>query len=59
MAERACAAALVSVVQQTTASIGDAVLSDAPREETRQRLADAATAALDRLSTWWQRDYAD
>ena len=59
MSERAYAAALVSVVQQTTASIGDAVLSDAPREDTRQRLADAATATLDRLSTWWQREYAD
>jgi AcrR family transcriptional regulator len=59
LSERAYAAALVSVVQQTTASIGDAVLSDAPREDTRQRLADAATATLDRLSTWWQREYAD
>jgi AcrR family transcriptional regulator len=58
MSERAYAAALVSVVQQTTASIGDAVLSDAHREDTRKRLADAATATLDRLSTWWHGEDA-
>ena len=58
MSERAYAAALVSVVQQTTASIGDAVLSDAHRGDTRERLDEAATATLDHLSTWWHRGYA-
>jgi AcrR family transcriptional regulator len=58
MSERAYAAALVSVVQQTTASIGDAVLSDAHRGDTRERLDGAATATLDHLSTWWHREYA-
>jgi len=59
MSERAYAAALVSVVQQTTASIGDAVLSDAHRGDTRERLDEAATATLDHLSTWWRREYAN
>ena len=59
MSERAYAAALVSVVQQTTASIGDAVVSDAHRGDTRERLDDAATTTLDHLSTWWHREYAD
>jgi len=58
MSERAYAAALVSVVQQTTASIGDAVLSDAHRGDTRERLDGAATTTLDHLSTWWHREYA-
>lgn len=59
MSERAYAAALVSVVQQTTASIGDAVLSDAHRGDTRERLDEAATATLDHLSTWWHREHAN
>jgi AcrR family transcriptional regulator len=57
--ERAHSAALVSVVQQTTAGIGDAVLADAHRGDTRERLADAAMTTLDRLSTWWHREHAD
>ena len=57
MSERAYAAALVSVVQQTTASIGDAVLSDAHRGDTRELLNDAAAATLDHLSTWWHREH--
>jgi hypothetical protein len=59
LSERAYAAALVSVVQQTTASIGDAVLSDAHRENTRERLDDAATATLDHLATRWHREHID
>jgi AcrR family transcriptional regulator len=57
--ERAHSAALVSVVQQTTAGIGDAVLSDAHRGDTRERLADAATATLNLLSGRWYRENAD
>lgn len=53
MSERAYAAALVVVVQQTTAGIGDAVLAGADREATRDELTAAATATLKRLSAWW------
>ncbi|OII13225.1 TetR/AcrR family transcriptional regulator [Curtobacterium sp. MCBA15_008] len=53
MTRRAQAAALVAVIQQTTTAIGSAVLDDADRHETRELLANAATAALDNLSHWW------
>lgn len=54
MTRRAEAAALIAVVAQNTEAIGAAVLADADREETRKRLTEAATAALDHLSAWWR-----
>lgn len=53
MTRRAQAAALVAVIQQTTTAIGFAVLGDADRYETRERLARTATTAFENLSHWW------
>ncbi len=50
MTRRSRAAALVAVTQQVTEAIGDAVLSDADRDETRRSLLAAVDDALDDIA---------
>lgn len=54
LVHRVHAAALVAVVQATTAGIGVAVLSGADREDTARQLLLDADAALDQAASWFR-----